>query len=211
MIPDPIGESAVRRARTAIEHALGIRSPLWALSDEPAWAEPGGAFVTLRTYPEGGLRGCVGFPLPTHPRGRAIDLAAVAAALEDPRFRAVASDEIDALTVEVSLLTRPELVPGTTADERKRGVVVGRHGLIVSVPGASGLLLPQVAVEEGFDATSFLCATCEKAGLAPDAWKHPATRVERFGASVFAEAAPRGAIVRGMSASRAPSAGPLAR
>ena len=211
MIPDPIGEAAVRRARTAIEHALGIRSPVRALSDEPAWTEPGGAFVTLRTYPEGELRGCIGFPLPTHPRGRAIDLAAVAAALEDPRFRPVAPDEIDALTVEVSLLTRPELVPGTTADERKRGVVVGRHGLIVSVPGTSGLLLPQVAVEEGFDATSFLCATCEKAGLAPDAWKRPATRVERFGASVFAEAAPRGAIVWEMSASRAPSAGPLAR
>ena len=211
MIPDPIGEAAVRRARTAIEHALGIRSPVRALSDEPAWTEPGGAFVTLRTYPEGELRGCIGFPLPTHPRGRAIDLAAVAAALEDPRFRPVAPDEIDALTVEVSLLTRPELVPGTTADERKRGVVVGRHGLIVSVPGTSGLLLPQVAVEEGFDATSFLGATCEKAGLAPDAWKRPATRVERFGASVFAEAAPRGAIVWEMSASRAPSAGPLAR
>lgn len=211
MIPDPIGESAVRRARTAIEHALGIRSTLWALPDDPAWTEPGGAFVTLRTYPEGGLRGCVGFPLPTHPRRRAIDLAAVAAALEDPRFRPVGSDEIDALTVEVSLLTRPELVPGTTADERKRGVVVGRHGLIVSVPGTSGLLLPQVAVEEGFDATSFLGATCEKAGLPPDAWKRPATRVERFGASVFAEAAPRGAIVRGRSAPGTPSAGPLAR
>ena len=123
----------------------------------------------------------------------------------------VSADEIDGLTVEVSLLTRPELVPGTTAEERKRGVVIGRHGLIVSAFGASGLLLPQVAVEEGLDAASFLAATCEKAGLAPDAWEHSATRVERFAASVFAEIAPRGSVVREMSASIAPSSGPLVR
>ena len=209
-VPDEIGESAVRRARAAIERALGPRFGENPPSDQPAWTRPSGAFVTLRTYPEGALRGCIGFPLPIHPLSRAIDLAAVAAATEDPRFRPVTHGELDAVTVEVSLLTRPEPVPGASAAERERAIVIGRDGLIVSGYGTSGLLLPQVAVEEGFDAPTFLAAACEKAGLVPNAWKRSATRVERFSASVFAEAAPRGAVVRAMSTPSEPTGGPLA-
>jgi uncharacterized protein len=75
-------------------------------------------------------------------------------------------------------------------------VKVGRDGLIVDRPGASGLLLPQVAAEYGWNALEFLAETCEKAGLPRDAWNRDGTTVRRFEAEVFGEEAPGGAVRR---------------
>lgn len=191
---DAVGAASVRRARRAIE---GVGSTGTDAGEEfPQWSERGGVFVTLRTYPDAALRGCIGFPRAVLPLGRAIDEAAVAAAQEDPRFRPVTRAEMDRLVVEVSLLSAPEPIAAVDAEGRRASVVVGRDGLIVSSAGGSGLLLPQVAVEEAWDAEEFLERTCEKAGFDPGAWRRPSTRVERFEAAVFAEVAPRGVVAR---------------
>ncbi len=193
------GARAVRLARAALVAALGGPGAPegTALPGLPAvFAEPRGAFVTLRRYPDGGLRGCIGFPLPVLPLGRAVREAAVAAATEDPRFPRVAASELRTLTIEVSALTVPVPIAATRPEEIVREVRVGRDGLIVDGYGRSGLLLPQVAPEQGWSAEELLDGTCEKAGLPPRAWRDPRVQVRRFEAEVFSEQRPGGEVGR---------------
>jgi AMMECR1 domain-containing protein len=49
------------------------------------------------------------------------------------------------------------------------------------------VLLPQVAIEHGWDRDTFLDKSCGKAGLPPSAWRRPGARVFAFSATVFAE------------------------
>jgi AmmeMemoRadiSam system protein A len=140
-------------------------------------AQPRGVFTTI--YHHGQLRGCVGYILAVAPLYVAVGETARAAALEDTRFRPVLPEEARELAVSLSVLSTPEEV-----DPSK--VQVGKHGLLVSHQGRRGLLLPQVAVEHGWDRETFLAQTCYKAGLEPDAWQRGA-RVEAFTAEVFSD------------------------
>ncbi|MBP7570868.1 MAG: AmmeMemoRadiSam system protein A [Acidobacteria bacterium] len=137
-----------------------------------------GAFVTLAVG--GDLRGCIGYPGSSQPLDRVVAECAVAAASEDPRFTPLRRREMDALEIEISVLT--PIVPVEDLND----IVVGRDGLVVSDGRRRGLLLPQVAVEHGWDRDTFLAHTCLKAGLRADAWKTGA-RVLRFQAEVFSE------------------------
>ncbi|MGA8664134.1 MAG: TIGR00296 family protein [Thermoplasmata archaeon] len=198
---DPEGEEAVRWARSALASALGaeratVRAtpPSGRLS--PAFHERRGAFVTLKRHPSGDLRGCIGFPLPVLPLGEAVAQAAVAAGVDDPRFPPVTAPELGRLTVEVSVLGLPQPIPVGNPAETVAAVRVGRDGLIVDGQGRSGLLLPQVAPEQGWNEEELLAGTCEKAGLPPDAWRAPGVRIRRFEAEVFVEVAPGGRVER---------------
>lgn len=137
-----------------------------------------GAFVTLKAH--GQLRGCIGYPEPVKPLYQAVASATCSAALEDPRFPPVGAEELEEVTIGISVLTLPVRV--RSIEE----IVVGTHGLIVRKRGRSGLLLPQVATEHGLDRDSFLEHTAMKAGLPPDAWKEGA-EILRFAAEVFGE------------------------
>jgi uncharacterized protein (TIGR00296 family) len=141
-----------------------------------------GVFVTLTKGDC--LRGCIGFPYPVLPLGEAIRSAAVSAALEDPRFPPVSKKELHSLNLDVTILTAPVPIAGH-ADDRGGEVTVGVHGLVVRGLGRSGLLLPQVATECGWDALTFLDQTCVKAGLPPTAWKRPDVEVLTFEGQVF--------------------------
>jgi uncharacterized protein len=200
LAPDD-GAAAVRRARAAIERAIqpaaGPNGSPRTLEGTPRlFREPRGVFVTLKHFPDGELRGCIGYPLPIVPLGEAIDDVAVAAAREDPRFPPVEPDELGALVVEVSILTVPQALPPAPPEARRAAVRPGRDGLIVDGWGHSGLLLPQVATEQGWDAEELLAGTCGKAGLPPDAWRDAHVRVRSFEAEVFGEARPGGEVVR---------------
>jgi AmmeMemoRadiSam system protein A len=140
-------------------------------------AEPRGAFTTL--YLQGHLRGCVGYVFPVVPLYRTVIETARAAAFEDTRFYPVTAHEAPELEVHLSVLS---LMQPVRAEE----VEVGRHGLLISMAGARGLLLPQVAVEQGWDRITFLQQTCGKAGLSPDAWQRGAL-IEVFTAEVFGD------------------------
>ncbi len=124
-------------------------------------------------------------------------LAAAAAAREDPRFPPLAARDRTRVTVEVSILSVPEPIVGRSAAERVAAVQVGRDGLLVEARGGFGLLLPQVATEQRWDARRFLSGVCEKAGLSPDAWEEPTTRLKRFRAEIFREERPGGEGLRG--------------
>jgi uncharacterized protein (TIGR00296 family) len=177
------GAVAVRLARGAIEYAINKkRKPDLDLT--PIFREKRGVFVTLTM--QGQLRGCIGFPYSVMPLDDAIDHAAVAAALEDPRFPALEARELPCIGVEVTILTVPQPL---TSDPVKRPdhVEVGRHGLIVRGMGTSGLLLPQVATEYGWNSTTFLNHTCGKAGLPYQCWQSQRVEVLTFEGQIFHE------------------------
>jgi uncharacterized protein (TIGR00296 family) len=197
------GEAAVRLARAAIEQGFDLppggdaATPFRTIALPGVLDEPRGVFVTLRRHPSNELRGCIGFPVPVYPLRAAIPRAAWAAAADDPRFRPVRRAELPHLTLELSILTVPEVVAVQPRRDLPKAIVVGRHGLIVARRGASGLLLPQVATEFGWNALEFLEATCEKAGLPKDAWTRPDSTVRRFEAELFEEVSP-GGLVQGV-------------
>jgi AmmeMemoRadiSam system protein A len=164
-------------ARDAIgAHLSGLQAP--SVASSPATERRAGVFVSL--HKGDALRGCIGHIEPDHPLSRSIPSAAVAAATTDPRFAPVTAEELSGLQIELSILGPLERIAGVAEIE------VGRHGLLVESGWRRGLLLPQVAVEWGWDAEAFLSQTCHKAGLPPDAWKS-AAGVWRFEAEVFSE------------------------
>ena len=167
-------------ARQAIAAAVG-RQRLVPPETDGILREKRGAFVTLHERATHDLRGCIGYVEPLFPLAETVTRAAVAAALHDTRFDPVTTRELPGLGIEISVLSLPEPL-------RPQDIVVGTHGLILSLGGRSGLLLPQVATEHGWDVTTFLEQTCRKAGLPAGAWKRPETQLLGFSAAVFGEA-----------------------
>lgn len=198
-IKDEWGEFLVRLARRAVEEYVRHKRVIDPPEDTPPelW-EKMGVFVTLNRHnvpPQTALRGCIGFPLPLYPLVEATIKAAIYAAVDDPRFPPVRESELDDLVVEVSVLTPPELVEGPP-EERPKKIKVGRDGLLIEKGIYSGLLLPQVPIEWGWDEEEFLSQTCWKAGLPPDCWLDEDTKVYRFTAEIFEEEYPRGPVKR---------------
>ncbi len=187
-----VGEYLVRLARRSVEHFFKTGK---VLQEDPPYDEVKermGAFTTIKKT-SGELRGCIGYPLPLKPLYQTVIETALLAAFDDPRFPPLREEELDDVLFEVSVLTVPEEVP---REELPHGIVIGRDGLIVEGYGRSGLLLPQVAVEEGWDPETFLDHTCLKAGLPPGCWKEEGVKVKRFSSIVFSEMTPRGPVVR---------------
>lgn len=137
-----------------------------------------GAFVTLKEH--GSLRGCIGRMRSDATLPETVSEMALAAAFEDPRFSALKKDELDLIDIEITLLSPLRPIP---AEE----VLVGKHGLLISAWGRSGVLLPQVPVEYGWDRETFLEQVCGKAGLPPDTWKSPQAQLYGFEGFVFSE------------------------
>lgn len=166
-------------ARGAIAGALEGRPPTQERF-EGALAVPRAAFVTLRSREGDDLRGCIGRTEAREPLGTTVAYVAVQAATRDTRFPPLTLEGLDKVWLEVSALTPPEpIAPGD--------VQVGVHGLIVRLGTFSGLLLPQVAVDYGWDRETFLAQTSRKAGLPLDAWQHPEATLLCFTAEVFRE------------------------
>ncbi len=152
-----------------------------------------GVFVTLNNPI--GLRGCIGYPLPDKKLFNALEDASIAAAVEDPRFPPVKSEELDSITFEVTVLTPPQTIKVDNPQEYPGKIKVGQDGLIVRYGYNSGLLLPQVPIEWGWNAKEFLEHTCEKAGLPQDYWEKPEIEVQKFQGIVFKEKEPKGEII----------------
>ena len=178
MFTDSERRALVAIARRAVTEATGGAAGAPAPRAAGDWPGATGAFVTLKR--QGQLRGCIGTLECRRPLAEEIARVAVSAAREDPRFPPLTAAELDGLDVEVSVLGPLERIdPGDPA-----AIQIGRHGLVVEHGGRRGLLLPQVAVEWGWDREQFLAQTCKKAGLPSDAWRRGAA-VYRFAAEVF--------------------------
>ena len=193
---DEDGEFAVKTARKVIEEYLSSRKVYRPEKYPKKFEEKAGVFTTLRHHPSRELRGCIGIPEPIMPLIDALIRSAISAATEDPRFIPVDLEEMNQITVEVSLLTPPEKIVVKDPKEYPSKIKVGRDGLIIRRGFYSGLLLPQVAVEYGWSEEEFLAHTCWKAGLNMDCWLLEGTEIYKFQAEIFEEEEPRGRIKR---------------
>ena len=185
----------IKTARKAVTEFLSNGNRMKLESDlEEKFSFNSGVFVTLNN-PDG-LRGCIGFPMPEKKLSHAIIEGAIAAATEDPRFPSVKTNELNDITFEVTVLTPPMEIIVTEPTEYLEKIKVGRDGLIIKHSFSSGLLLPQVPVEYGWNVEEFLQHTCEKAGLTRDTWKNESVKIEKFEGIIFKEETPNGVIVR---------------
>ena len=159
-------------ARRSLSEAFERRETDITDSEKQAFGNKLGAFVTIKVA--GNLRGCSGRLDTESPLWSKIPELARAAAFEDNRFQSLNKDELDHTDIEITLLGEP--VEVKNLDE----VLIGRDGLIIERGFNRGLLLPQVAVEHGWDLKEFLAHTCVKAGLEANDWENKDVKILRF-------------------------------
>jgi AmmeMemoRadiSam system protein A len=165
-------------AREAVRSYLSEATPRIPYIPSGALTEPRALFVSLHRGSK--LRGCIGNIYPSDPLYRTVAECAISAAVGDPRFEPLNMTDLNQVTFEISVLSPMELV------QRPEEIDVGKHGLLISKQQARGLLLPQVASQNGWNRDRFLSETCRKAGLQPNDWKEGAT-IHRFTAQIFTE------------------------
>ena len=186
------GTQTVQFARQIIQEYITHKKKT-SLNLTPSFCEKHGVFVTLHTFPNHELRGCIGIPLPVMTLQDAI-IESAQSVTRDPRFPPLAETELDTIIVEVTVLTKPELIKVKQPRDYPAHIVIGRDGLIVEQSFFKGLLLPQVPVEQEWDKEEYLSHTCMKAGLPPDAWFEKTTKISKFQGQIFTETKPHGPI-----------------
>jgi AmmeMemoRadiSam system protein A len=173
-------------ARETIAAELERRKPVYGESPEradSALKKPCGAFVTLHKIngAQRDLRGCIGRMTANQPLIETIRQMAKSAAFDDPRFPPLRREELEKCHLEISALSPMTLC------SNPRQVKVGVHGLYLSRGGHSGVLLPQVPVEQGWNLDEYLDYICVKAGLPPHSYEAPDAQLLTFTAIVFGE------------------------
>ncbi len=138
-----------------------------------------GCFVTIKQRDH--LRGCIGNFQSELPLFREVAEMAVASATKDPRFYPMREEDLANFTLEISVLSPLRKV------ENIEEIEVGRHGIYLEKGYYRGVLLPQVAIEHGWDRETFLKQTCLKAGLPTNAWTAEDTEIYLFSAQIFGE------------------------
>ncbi len=121
MLSEEQGQTLVRLARRQIEERLGIAAQARANPDEfqaPAFGEKRGVFVTLHRNRE--LRGCIGSLAAIEPLAEGVRRNAVNAAFHDYRFAPLIAAELPELHIEVSVLSEPQPLTATDADDLVR-------------------------------------------------------------------------------------------
>jgi len=161
-----------------IEAVTGEKQPETGVT-EARLKENCGAFVTIKKH--GQLRGCIGYIIAAKPLHETVKDVARSAAINDSRFSPLSKEELGEIQLEISALTPLKRISDV------KEIEVGKHGLYMKQGFYSGLLLPQVATEYGWDKETFLQHTCRKAGLGINAWQEPSTEIYIFSAEVFGE------------------------
>ncbi len=174
---------ALKLARHTLEQTFNLTQNNYeAYENYPIFSELRGVFVTLYTKDSHQLRGCIGLIEPVKPLAEGIITMAQSAAFHDPRFAPLTRKELDNIKIEISVLTPPRLIKDI------KQIQLGKHGVIIRRNNHSGVYLPQVATETGWDLTTFLSNLCTtKAGLEPNCWQNPDTQIYTFEAQVFEE------------------------
>jgi len=137
-----------------------------------------GCFVTIKMH--GKLRGCIGNFTSDKPLHKLVQEMAASAATKDPRFYPMKKPDLEHFTLEISVLSPLQKIE--TIEE----IHVGTHGIYMERSVYRGVLLPQVATEQGWDRETFLQQTAQKAGMGKDDWKEN-TDIYIFSAEVFNE------------------------
>jgi len=179
MLTDEEKRLCLQIVRATIAHKLQLGPEHVECPSNEVFKQKYGLFVTL--HKKGDLRGCIGYIQPYMPLYDSLRDLAVSAAFRDNRFPPLRKEEFDQIDIEISILSPLYLVSNT--DE----IEVGRDGISLQGRYGSGLLLPQVATQYGWDRDTFLAQTCRKAGVSEAALKDPQTKIFRFEAEIFGE------------------------
>ncbi len=178
MLNDTQKKDLLNIARQSIVNIVKNKQKRIVLTDDPVLMEHRGAFVTI--YEDNSLRGCIGLIEADQPLIDVVTDMAIQASTKDPRFMPISEQELDIISLEISVMSPIKQISDINQIE------VGKHGLIIRKGYNSGLLLPQVATEYHWNTQQFLEQTCVKAGLNKDAWKQNA-QIFIFSAEVFGE------------------------
>ncbi len=180
------GHYLLTLARATIAEAVGAKSSTVLPAPSPRLTAPGAAFVTLRTR-RGDLRGCIGSLEARRPLVEDVRENAIAAAFRDPRFSPVKAAELPNLTVEVSVLTKPEPLDFDGPDDLLHKLRPNIDGVLIERGWNRATFLPQVW-EQLPSPEEFLANLCYKAGLPPNAWRWPDLEVSIYQVEKFEEA-----------------------
>jgi len=173
-------EIALRIARKTLEAAFENKEYKLPTGLPEIFQEKRGVFVTLKK--QGELKGCIGNFTSDIGLARNIQTMASEAAFNDPRFLPLEKPELKDAAIEISVLSPMQKIDNPDLIE------VGKHGVYVKKGSRSGVYLPQVATELGWNKEQFLNSLCaEKAGLSADCWKDGTAELYIFTAQVFGE------------------------
>jgi AmmeMemoRadiSam system protein A len=143
-----------------------------------------GTFVTLKI--DNQLRGCIGSLSATGPMIAGVRDNALSAAFNDPRFSPLEKTELDAVQIEVSVLSEPVPLAYTDADELLARLRPGIDGVIIKKGSANATFLPQVWKQLP-QPESFLSHLCVKAGLPAEQWREGDLNVRVYQVQYFEE------------------------
>jgi AmmeMemoRadiSam system protein A len=171
-------QELLRLARQVVVEAVTLGRLPEKVPNDGVFAQRRGVFVTLRRRHR--LQGCIGVVEGNDTLGESIAHCAAGAALHDPRFAPLRTEDLGELEIELSLLSPPAPIDPARVE-------IGHHGLLISRGDQRGLLLPQVAVEHKLTPEQFLDEACRKAQLPRQSWRDPGTQVFGFTCEVFAD------------------------
>lgn len=172
-------DALLQIARRSIESFVRDGEKYVEPREEKALNTRSGCFVTIKQ--RGSLRGCIGNFQAEHPLFKEVAEMAILSASKDPRFYPMKVEDLDNFTLEISVLSPLEKI------ETLEEVEIGKHGIYLEKGYYRGVLLPQVAIDHGWDRLAFLQQTCLKAGLPVDAWKADDTEIYIFTAHIFSD------------------------
>lgn len=177
-LSNPEKKTLLKMARDTInQYVTTGEMPKLDITDKGLLTQAG-CFVSIKV--NGTLRGCIGNFISEKPLFQLVQEMAVSAATHDPRFYPMRAEDLSNYDLEISVLSPLHKI--SSIDE----IEVGKHGLYVEKNFSRGVLLPQVAVEFGWDRDTFLRQTCLKAGLKQEGWKE-GMDIYIFSAQVFSE------------------------
>ena len=180
------GDYLIKIAKKAINEYVTNNIKIDVPADCPEYLkEKLGVFVTLNENKN--LRGCIGYPEPIEPLINAVIDVSISAATADPRFPKLTKDELTKIEIEVTVLTKPEIIKVSNPVEYPEKIAIGKDGLIIEKGFNRGLLLPQVATEHKMDSEEFLSNTCMKAGLDYSSWLNDDVNIYSFQGQIFKE------------------------
>lgn len=190
MFSEAQGAVLIRLARqTLMAHLGGAVDPSAQVAMEQEleasiYKEARGTFVTLTMAGE--LRGCIGHLTGVATVAASVRQNAVSAGFHDPRFPPLTAAELEDVEIEISILTEPQPLEYTAAEDLIQRLRPRVDGVILSHRGASATFLPQVwqqlpAVE------AFLSHLCMKAGLSAERWQGGDLEVSTYQVQPFQE------------------------
>jgi hypothetical protein len=188
------GEYLVELARASIFYYLKhLVPPDPPKTNFPNLLEKRGVFCTLLTQPGNKLRGCIGLVVADKSLIKAT-IESSCSATQDPRFLPLNLDELNKITIELTILTQLQKISVSEPRDYLNEIKIGGDGLYLKYHYHTGVFLPQVPVEQKWNTKTYLSELCLKAGLTDNSWITEPVKLYKFQAQIFSEAEPDGKV-----------------